>query len=106
MSAGQRSTITLRSREGSPLADDALRNMVEATARAIAERQGVGVIGLASDDESITVTLGSGRIEAMGFAAELRRLTEAWYTSKYAQRTLWGEAPAQPDDAGESWKEA
>jgi hypothetical protein len=80
--------------------------MVEATARAIAERQGVRILHLTTDDECITVTLAADRIVAIGFAAELRRVTESWYTRKYDQRTLWGEAAAHDRDEGEHWKRA
>ena len=43
-------TITLRAREGTPLKHDQIRAMVTATARAIAERQGIDVRRIGSDD--------------------------------------------------------
>ena len=94
------SAITLRALQGEPLADEAVRRMVIATAHAIAERQGVGVKSVATTTQSVTVEIERGRIEALGFAAELRRLTTAWYTAKHGTTTLWGETP----DGGESWK--
>lgn len=84
-------TVTLRALSGRPLEDDAIREMVVATAHAIAERQGVVVSGARTEADSITVTLASGRIEAVGFAAELRRLTGRWYRQKHGGE-LWGEA--------------
>jgi len=97
----QRSTeITLRALAGRPLADQRVREMVIATAQAIAERQGISVAELRAEPDRITVFLNAGRIEAIGFAAELRRLTTRWYTQKYGERTLWGE----PLEEGEEWK--
>ncbi|TVQ58307.1 MAG: hypothetical protein EA377_00210 [Phycisphaerales bacterium] len=112
MSAQPTTTITLRALKGAPLAETRVRDMVRANAHAIAERQGVEVLALENQPDRITVTLRAGRIEAFGFAAELRRLTEAWYESKYGG-TLWGEAPHadgvdedDDDDPAEAWKKA
>ncbi len=121
MSAPPTTTITLRALEGAPLAETSVRDMVRANAHAIAERQGVEVLALENQPDRITVTLGAGRIEAFGFAAELRRLTEAWYESKHGG-TLWGEPPRahesdasddsddlddeDDDDPAEAWKKA
>lgn len=85
--------VTLRALVGEPLADERTRAMIESTARAIAERQGIDVLHLDTEPDRISVTLEAGRIEAIGFAAELRRLTTRWYTRKYGVETLWGEAP-------------
>jgi len=106
MSAPARSSVTLRALEGRPLSDAALREMVVATARAIAERQGVDLLELATAEDSVTATLASGQIEAVGFAAELRRVTETWYTRKYGRRTLWGDPPTEDAGTGEHWKRA
>ena len=40
---------------------------------------------------------GEVQIEAVGFAAELRRLTTSWYTHKFGVDTLWGEAPTDDE---------
>jgi allophanate hydrolase subunit 1 len=98
--SGAITEVTLRALEGQPLEDLRVRDMVEATARAIAERQGVEVLDLHAAPDRITVTLKTGRIESLGFAAELRRLTTRWYTQKFGERTLWGE----PLEEGEEWK--
>ncbi len=91
MSAAASSVITLRALAGEPLAEPAIEDMVSATARAVAERQGVAVLGLETAPGHITVELACNRIVAMGFAAELRRVTTAWYTNKFGMLTLWGE---------------
>ncbi|MHC5004220.1 MAG: hypothetical protein ACYTJ0_13985 [Planctomycetota bacterium] len=83
-------TVTLRALAGQPLEDEAVHDMVVATARAIAERQGVAITDLHTAPDRIVVTLAGGRIEAIGFAAELRRLTGRWYTHKFGGE-LWGE---------------
>lgn len=88
-------TITLRALRGEPLRDVQVRGMVIANAHAIAERQGITVADVNTTPTSITATIRAGRIEAMGFAAELRRMTTNWYRHKFGEPTLWGE----PDDA-------
>lgn len=84
--------ITLRALEGTPLQHENIRNMVVATAHAIAERQGVRVIDISAWDDRVTVMLQAERIVAVGFAAELRRLTTSWYRHKFGVENLWGEA--------------
>lgn len=101
MSTPPVSQVTLRALEGAPLEDRRIRDMVIATARAIAERQGVTVMDIRTDSDRITVTLNTGRIESIGFAAELRRLTNRWYAKKYHEASLWGESE---EDRSESWK--
>lgn len=84
-------TVTLRALEGEPLRDERVREMVIASAHALAERNGVAIADLRAEDDRITVTVLAERLVAMGFAAELRRITTSWYTSKYHLPTLWGE---------------
>jgi hypothetical protein len=93
-------TVTLRALEGEPLRHDVICQMVEAAARAIAERQGIALLGLSTDARSITMTLEAERIAAVGFAAELRRLTTAWYAQKFGRATLWGDPPTRGDVDG------
>ena len=83
--------VTLRALTGAPLEDPDIERMVTATAHAIAERQGVEVLALETAADHITVELAADRVVAVGFAAELRRVTTAWYTAKYGTLTLWGE---------------
>lgn len=91
---GERSTITLRAPSGAvvalPLGDAETRAMVVATARAIAERTGVTLTELAADERSLTATVEGPAIVAMGFAVELRRVSEAWHRHKFGS-TLWGD---------------
>jgi hypothetical protein len=106
MSEAGDTAITLRALDGEPLADAGIKQMIVATAHAIAERQGVTVLGVKTTPSSITVMLQAGRIEALGLAAELRRLTNNWYAAKFNEPTLWGETPEEDPDAGEDWKRA
>lgn len=106
MTASPATQITLTAREGEPLKHDHIREMVIATAHAIAERQGIRVQDLFTSPSSITAVLETGRIESIGFAAELRRLTTNWYTHKYGKDTLWGEPPRDEYDEDETWKSA
>jgi hypothetical protein len=106
MSEASDTAITLRALAGEPLADPGVKQMIVATAHGIAERQGVAVLGVKTTPASITVMLRAGRIEAMGLAAELRRLTNNWYAAKFDEPTLWGETPGEDPEAGEEWKQA
>ncbi len=93
MTQRRASAVTLKALTGEPLSDPALRDMIVATAHAIAERQGIEVLSVTTTPASISATLGCGRMEATGLAVELRRLTTKWYTEKYGEPTLWGEPP-------------
>jgi hypothetical protein len=97
-----RSSITLRALAGQPLRDRKVRDIVIATASAIAERNGVTLTELAATDDSITAELAANRLVALGFAAELRRVTGAWFAHKNAGQSLWGE-PLEPDDQRDEW---
>ena len=85
-------TVTLRARMGRPLADAPVRDMVVASAHAIGERTGVAIESVRCADASVEVSLGADRLGAIGFAAELRRVTNAWHEKKYGA-TLWGQDP-------------
>lgn len=96
----ERASITLRALQGSPLLDPVVRDIVVATANAIAERNGVRLTYLSASDRSVTAELEGTRLMALGFAAELRRLTDAWYRKKFGEPTLWGEAGADSEEWG------
>lgn len=85
--------VTLRAKHGTPLADEAVARVVESTAHAIAERTGVTIVTVQVDPDAITATLRAPTIVSIGFAAELRRLTEAWYQAKHGV-SLWGDVSA------------
>ncbi len=92
------STVRLRALSGTPLADLRVRGVVVSTAHAIAERTGVSLVEVVPTDDSITVTMGAGRIAGLGFAAELRRITGAWFAGKHPGQSLWGEVHVKNDD--------
>jgi hypothetical protein len=92
------STVRLRALSGAPLADDAVRTTVVATAHAIAERTGVALLAIEAAADSVTVTLGTDKLAAMGFLAELRRLTNTWFARKRSGESLWGEVPRDEGD--------
>lgn len=92
------STVRLRALAGAPLADAKVRGVVVSTAHAIAERTGVALLDVVAADDSITVTIGAGRIEGLGFLAELRRITGAWFRGKHPGESLWGEVDVKHDD--------
>ncbi len=84
----QTTRLTLRAASGAPLADERARETVIATARAIAERTGVRLIELDTAADSVTITLATHRLGALGFLAELRRLTNAWARAR-SGAALW-----------------
>ncbi len=84
-------TMRLTALQGTPLADARTRATVIAAAGAIAERTGIVLAGVQADDRSITVTLESDRLAGVGFLAELRRNTSAWYSARHPADSLWGE---------------
>lgn len=95
-SPGDRSTVTLRSQafgEGAdaagPLSDDDVRRIVVASAQAIAERTGVALHGASIEGHVLSLTIQGPTLVAIGFAAEVRRVTEAWHRAKYGHG-LWG----------------
>lgn len=95
------STISLRALEGTPLTDEKVRRIVEATARAIAERHNVELVSMETRPDRVTVTLAAHRLAAIGFIAELRRLTTAWYHTDHPGEYLWGDAHGHNQDDGE-----
>ena len=105
--------MTLRALEGEPLNEARIREMVVANAHAIAERQGIAVLRVTPLPDRIEVTLETGRVQAIGFAAELRRVTTNWYRHKFDNRSLWGDPPPEEsrgeeerDDEADWWKNA
>ncbi len=90
------STVRLRALSGTPLAQERVRSTVEAAARALAERNAVEVSHLSCEPDAITLTLEIDKLAALGFLAELRRVTEAWHRAKFGTG-LWGELPPATD---------
>ncbi len=91
----QTSVAKLSSRDSLPLADNRIRGVVIATAQAIAERFGVQILKLQATDNSIEVELGASKLAAIGFAAELRRVTNRWAETKNLPH-FWPDPP--PED--------
>lgn len=83
--------VRLSSALGAPLADEAVRGIVEASARAIGERTGVKVRVREVDDRAIELEVEAGTLEATALAAELRRTTDEWHRDKYGC-PLWSQA--------------
>lgn len=100
--APETATVTLRARLGVPLADDTTRRNVVAAAHALAERTGISLLRLDVNPDALTVTLQTSRLGAVGFAAELRRHTNAWYARHHPGDTLWGHDP-DPGPDEETW---
>ena len=87
------STVRLSALEGEPLTDPRVRDTVVATVHAIAERTGIELESAVPEASSLTVTIRADRLAALGFVAELRRVTDAWHRGRTG-RTLWGGPPA------------
>ncbi|HMN95681.1 MAG TPA: hypothetical protein PKC43_03315 [Phycisphaerales bacterium] len=84
--------ITLRALRGTPLADVSVRNVVVAAAHALAERHGFALLDVDAAPDRITCTIDADRTVALGFAAELRRGTNAWHEERTGGESLWGDA--------------
>jgi hypothetical protein len=92
------STATLRA-DGSPLADARVRGAVVAAAHSLAERTGVRIVRLDADASGLQVVLEGHEVVAVGFAAELRRITNAWWAAHHPGEELWPEHEVdEPDD--------
>lgn len=94
-------SITLRALEGTPLADANVRDLVVATANSIGERNNVPVRAIRTDAQCITIDLSAPKLVALGFAVELRRVTDRWFRNKTGQ-SLWGEPRTSRDE--EEWE--
>ena len=92
-------TITLHTADGVALSQERVRDTVIAAAGALAERFGLEVVEMGADAGALTVTLGADEVTCVGFAAELRRNTNAWYEGKYRAGALW-RGPKEDDSAG------
>lgn len=86
-----RCAVRLSAKGAGALADPSLRERVLTVARSIAERTGVEVVHLAADPTGVVATLVGDDLVAVGFAAELRRVTEQWYRARTGA-SLWGDA--------------
>jgi hypothetical protein len=105
MSAPQRSSITLRALDGTPLEDGRVCSIVVSTAHAIGERTGVEVVSVNASNDRVEVVLVCSRLEAIGFVAELRRLTEQWYARKFPDAGhLWGPPPENRPRNEDTWR--
>lgn len=100
--------VELRAGRGEPLRDLGVRAMVEATARSIAERSGVELLGLGAEAWGVWAVLETGRLGALGFMAELRRVTNAWHAGRSGGEPLWpiGESEAGGEDGGPGFGDA
>jgi D-glycero-D-manno-heptose 1,7-bisphosphate phosphatase len=83
-----RTAVALRAREAWLLDDEGTARIVRASAESIAERTGVELHGLAIEAGRAVATLGTHRLGALGFAAELRRVTDLWHEGK-RDMPLW-----------------
>lgn len=82
-----------------PLADKRLRETTTAVATSIAERFGVKIVNIRTSDSVIEVELQASKLAAIGFAAELRRVTNRWAETKNLPH-LWPDPPPEspPED--------
>mgnify|MGYP002399839189 CR=1 FL=1 len=86
------------------LADDAVHDIVVSSAEAIAERTGVTLVSIEVDEAGVTAVVEGDRLAALGLAAELRRLTGAWYSKRFPGTHLWVEPPRDDGNGeGDDW---
>ena len=84
--------VTLHAAEPGALADRGLRASLAASAAALAERTGVRLVSLEWSPDAVTATVEGGEVVALGFAAEWRRSTSAWWRSQGGSGSLWAGA--------------
>lgn len=94
MDAMELVTATLQAVEGAPLADERVRRMVVASAEALAERTGVRLVRVSATERMVQAVLEAEEVVAVGFAAELRRVTNEWWAAKSGGEVLWVEGEA------------
>lgn len=101
MTMPHRSSVTLRALSGTPLENKQVRAIVVSSAWAIGERTGVEVLAVRPHPDRIEIDLLCPRLASIGFAAELRRLTERWYAKKFPDSGhLWGAPPDEQPPHG------
>ncbi|MEM1186092.1 MAG: HAD-IIIA family hydrolase [Planctomycetota bacterium] len=102
---GPMTTVTLRATGGTPLTEPGTRSTVESAARALAERTGIALHDVRTDTRSITVSLGTHRLAAMGFLTELRNATNRWYESRNPGDVLWptGQVDTPEGNSEDDW---
>ncbi len=91
----ERASLSLRAEQPAALADAGIRATVQASAEALAERTGIRLLDISIEDGLLKIELEGSEFVAVGFAAELRRLTNAWHRRQF-DCVLW------PEPAGES----
>lgn len=79
---------TLHARSGRPLADEAVRDLVVATAVSIGERLGHAVRVVEVEPAHITLAVAGGDLAAVGLVSELRRSTDRWHRGRFGT-DLW-----------------
>ncbi|MBX3361373.1 MAG: hypothetical protein KF912_12370 [Phycisphaeraceae bacterium] len=90
--------VRLNAASEGALAESAVHDMVVASAEGIAERTGVRLVSIEADESGITAIVEGDRLAALGLAAELRRLTGAWYARRHPGERLWHEPPQTEDE--------
>ncbi len=84
------SRVTLRAVDPGfvPMRDARTREMVAVIARGISERTGIALHELDVDEERVEALIGTHRLAALAFMAELRRDTNRWHERQYGT-PLW-----------------
>jgi len=95
-------TVRINALSGKPLADHAVLSSVVAAAHALAERSGIRIVYLSTGDDFIEVDLVAEEVVAVGFAAELRRITNKWFEEKFRAGPMWGTRRAESNPEEET----
>lgn len=74
------------------MADENVQRIVLATIEGIGERMGITLADVRHDDDSVTLTIEAPQLVAVSFAAELRRVTDAWHRAKFGT-PIWSDRP-------------
>lgn len=89
---GEQSTVALSLDRPGAFENERVRETVIATANALAERTGMELVEVLLDASGLRATLSGPKVVALGFGAELRRLTNGWHKARHGSN-LWPEPP-------------
>ncbi len=91
----ERASFSLRAERPALLDDERSASTVRASAEALAERTGIRLLNVSIQGGGLQIELEGSEFVAVGFAAELRRLTNAWHRRHY-ETPLWPEPAVEP----------
>ncbi len=91
----ERASLSLLAERPGALDDQRIAATVRSSAEALAERTGIRLLSVSIEDDRAEIELEGSEFVAVGFAAELRRLTNAWHRRQF-DSSLWPAPAVEP----------